>query len=441
MKKFVLTAVTFFSVLSLSAQYLEELSVEKQYPGNERAQAIYQTALEKQVNPRTTALRTSWIANRPGSNWFLSLEGGLAYLGTEYFRKIDFSDNIKPTGGIAIGKWFSPVWGLRINVTGAELQGVGSYGSAWYAGTKHTKTGYVTGDTEASMSFIQKNIFKKEENYKNTNLHLYKMSYIGGSVDFLLNLKNFFTPYNPKAVFNPVVYAGAGMAHTFAKKDLTAVNSLLVKGGLQLNFRLADAWEVYLAGEALLVPEYFDRQLGGDLPFDAVVNAKLGFTYRFNFRPFIKTPVIDQNQWNALNREINELRNRPQVVCPPVPVCPEVEPRKTEVVKNKQIELTPVFFTIGSSLVDGDQMLSIAKAALYLSENPNAKLEIAAYSDKKTGNTSYNMKLSEKRAKVVLETLTQKFGIDKSRLKISFYGDTVQPFAENDKNRVSIFVR
>jgi outer membrane protein OmpA-like peptidoglycan-associated protein len=441
MKKFLLSAVTLFSILSASAQYKEELSIANQFPGDERAEAMYRSAVEKQVNPRTTALRTAWMPNKPGSNWFFSLEGGFAYLGTEHYRKMKFSDNVKPTVGVSLGKWFSPVWGLRLNVTGAKLQGAGSYGSSWYVGTKNHETGYITGDTETSTDFIQRNIFKNEKTYRNTNLHLYGLTYIGGSVDFLLNLKNFFTPYNPNAIFNPVLYGGVGMTHTVGKKQLSSVNNLLVKGGLQLNLRLIDPLDVYLAAEAMVVPESFDRQLGGDLPVDAILNAKLGLTYRFNFRPFIKMPVIDQNQWDALNREINDLRNRPKVVCPPVPVCPEVvEQKKTEVV-TKQLELTPVFFGKGSSQVQDNQLLSVAKAAMYLSDNPKAKLEIAAYSDKKTGKSDYNLQLSEKRAKAVLDILIQKFGIDKSRLKISSHGDTVQPFAENDKNRVSIFVR
>jgi hypothetical protein len=37
--------------------------------------------------------------------------------------------------------------------------------------------------------------------------------------------------------------------------------------------------------------------------------------------------------------------------------------------------------------------------------------------------------------------LVSKFGIDKKRLILTHKGDTVQPFAENDLNRVTIFVK
>jgi outer membrane protein OmpA-like peptidoglycan-associated protein len=220
------------------------------------------------------------------------------------------------------------------------------------------------------------------------------------------------------------------------------VNSILEKAGLQLNFRLHDRWDFYIEGEALALPEHFDRHLGGDQTQDLLVNAKAGFTYRINFRHFIKAPLIDQDQLDALNNEINDLRNRQPVVCPPVTPCPP-PPAPVVVEKAKDVELDPVFFTIDSYVVRDNQLLSVAKAAQYLIDNPDARLEVAAYADKNTGNPKHNWTLSNNRVKAVVRVLTNKFGIDKSRLTTSFYGDTVQPYDEANytKNRVAIFIK
>jgi len=51
------------------------------------------------------------------------------------------------------------------------------------------------------------------------------------------------------------------------------------------------------------------------------------------------------------------------------------------------------------------------------------------------------MQISKKRAEAVAKVLIDKFGINKSRLTVSYKGDTVQPFAKNDDNRVTIFVK
>jgi outer membrane protein OmpA-like peptidoglycan-associated protein len=407
MKKLVLAVIAVFLVLSVKAQYVSDLLVENQYPGDEKAVVVSQTASEKQVNPKTSALRTTWLANRPGDNWFISVHAGMGGVYGEsrpHFAKPWnwFSDKEgywHPTLGFSVGKWFSPVWGLRLD---------GNYGSL--------------------------------ESFDNGDL-VTGADYIEGTIDYLVNLKNFFLPYNPKGLFNPVLYAGVGAIRTDKSGDSKAFYNIATKGGLQLNFRLNDAFNIFADGQLLLVPGNFDRNPHATvISSDVITNASIGFTYRINFRHFIKGAFVDQNQLDALNKEINELRNRPKVVCPPVVTCPEPEV-KQPVVERKEIELTPVFFKVNSFAVHDEQLVSIARAAHYLLDNPNAQLEIKAYSDKKTGKASYNMKLSEKRANAVANVLMKKFGISKNRLKISFYGDTVQPFAENDKNRVAIFVK
>jgi outer membrane protein OmpA-like peptidoglycan-associated protein len=447
MKNLFLTAVFLLSAFCVNAQ--KELSVANQYPGDEKAQGIYQTAVEKQSN--SSAVRTTWLANKPNSNWFISLEGGVSQLFDERYADYPFEKNIKPTGGIALGKWFSPVWGLRISASGGKLAGWNQPANGiWYVGQNGqiAQTGsYVIGDTPAKRQAIADRFLTARDG------DLYNdFSYANVTADFLLNLKNLFLPYNPKGFFNPVLYGGFGYVHTFGsgfdpfstakegRDDLSMVPNLGFKGGLQLNFRLCDSWNLYLEGEGLLVPENFDRYVGGKATYEGVASAKLGLTYRFNFRHFIKAPLYDQSEIDALNREINELRNRPTPVCPPVVVCPDPQPVVVEKPKETG-ELDPVFFLLDSHVVRDNQLVNVAKAAEYLISHPAAKLELASYADKKTGNPRYNLQLSKKRTDAVANVLVSKFGIDKKRLTLKHYGDTVQPFAENDWNRVTLFIK
>lgn len=412
MKNLFLTAAILLSSLCVSAQ--SNLAVQNQYPGDEKAQGVYDTAIEKQANEKTSALRTTWIANKPGSNWFIS---GFAGVGGNLSG--DRVDTKKPWNafdsdkegfwnlfyGGAIGKWFSPVWGLRLS---------GQYGET------------------NSFHRIEGTLVKKPTT-----------EYINGTMDFMVNLKNFFRPYNSKGFFNPVLYAGPGVIYTMENKEGNVTMpdfwNIAIKAGLQLNFRLHDRWDLFIDGNALMVPDGFDRDPEGTIASsDVIVNGSLGLTYKFNFRHFIKAPMYDAREIDALNREINQLRNRPEVVCPPVPVCPEPQVIVKEVEAKE--ELTPVFFTINSSVVRDNQLISVAKAAEYLINNPNAKLELASYADKKTGTPAYNMQISKKRSDAVAKVLVNKFGINKSRLVLKHYGDTVQPFDENDWNRVTIFV-
>jgi outer membrane protein OmpA-like peptidoglycan-associated protein len=438
MKNLFLTAVFLFSALCVNAQ--KELAVEKQYPGDARAQKRFETAASKQASEKTTALRTTWVANRPGDNWFLSIQGGgsgIISQGNTYIGKpLQWFDKTKrenegaywyPTAGVSLGKWFSPVWGLRVDANYGQLQ-----------------------------SFSKNDV--KDRDY---------FDFTSFTMNYVVNLKNFFTPYNPKAFFNPVLYVGAGTIYggkiwkytgKGGDKEGNCGFHMTEKAGLQLNFRLGSAVNLFLDGNAQLMPtQMFSWNWGVKNAKGVVANsglitsASIGFTFNFPFRSFIAAPFNDPAVIDALNAEISQLRNELKkwpaacppaktVECPPVPQCPPCPTVPVTPPPVQTQELTPVFFTKGSAVVRDNQLASVAKAAEYLINHPGSKLELASYADKKTGSAALNMQLSKKRSDAVAKVLVNKYHIDKNRLILKSYGDTVQPFAENDWNRVTIFV-
>ena len=78
------------------------------------------------------------------------------------------------------------------------------------------------------------------------------------------------------------------------------------------------------------------------------------------------------------------------------------------------------------------------KTLANLKENPKANVTITGYADVQTGNPKINMKYSQERAEALKKYITSKYGIDPSRIQTDAKGDTVQPFDEGVKNRVSI---
>ncbi|HBK33237.1 MAG TPA: hypothetical protein DDZ78_16670, partial [Porphyromonadaceae bacterium] len=119
------------------------------------------------------------------------------------------------------------------------------------------------------------------------------------------------------------------------------------------------------------------------------------------------------------------------------PECPEVAPQP--VAEESVYVPNVVFFRINSFKIDKGQQVSVYNTAEYLKANTDAKVNIVAYADKQTGTPEYNWSLSEKRAKAVADALINEYGIDSSRISVDWKGDTVQPYAENDWNRVAIF--
>jgi outer membrane protein OmpA-like peptidoglycan-associated protein len=442
MKTFFSVLIALLSIITVNAQNFGDLSVEKQYPDDSKAAEVYQAAVDRQVDPATKASKITWLANKPGNNWFFSLEGGLACLGTENFGNVDLKDNLKFTGGIALGRWFNPVLGTRLNVSAAKLSTYMTERATFYIGQNHpgpngqkNDHSYRTGD---GSQYFNNLFFKDGKSYKNG--YLCDFTYAAASVDLLINLKNLFTPYNPNAFFNPVIYGGIGYSHTLVDGERTAVNAIMEKFGLQLNFRIAKHVDIYLAGETMLVPEVFDRQVGGNLSQDNVLSAKVGLTYHFGFNNFIKAPLgvqtiiqPDQSQINALNDKINDLQARLAecLATPPVSATPEVKP----------IGLEPVFFELDKYVIRNSEKANIEKAANYLKDHPNVKLVLAGFADAKTGNPPYNMTLSKNRINAVADILVKTYGIDKTRLVLVAGGDASQPFKVNEQNRVVMFLK
>lgn len=449
MKKILFLAATLFVTSFASAQ----TSVRDQYPGDESAEKIYLDAVERQTKG-VKATKTSWVSNRARDNWFISFGGGVGMLHGDNSEVMDFSDRIGYQGNISIGKWVNPALGFRLNISGSQLQGFaptdGKHGDIiWYTGSNYNVPGHRNGKSYTQLAnysgadgqYIVKNYFDEFKKYGDDEGYNYEVLYGAASFDALWNLKNTFTQYNPKAFFNPVLYAGLGYAHTIKDDDRTAVNSIMGKVGLQLNFRLHDRWDFYLDAHGMILPENFDRQVGGEHSSDIVTNVTAGFTYKFNFRHFIKADFNDPTIVDGLNRKINELRDENERLRNrPVPTCPEC-PEPKVIVEEKIAYLpTPVFFSIGSSKITPNQYYAIDAAAKFLKENSSYKLELTGYADKATGSEKVNQKLSQQRVEAVAKMLVDKHGIDKARLITEAKGDKVQPFKENDWNRVVIFV-
>ncbi len=71
----------------------------------------------------------------------------------------------------------------------------------------------------------------------------------------------------------------------------------------------------------------------------------------------------------------------------------------------------------------------IGRVAEFLKKYPNAKGAIEGHTDN-VGGAAYNQKLSERRARAVMDYLVKKYGIDPARLEAKGYGLT-RPIASN----------
>jgi len=101
--------------------------------------------------------------------------------------------------------------------------------------------------------------------------------------------------------------------------------------------------------------------------------------------------------------------------------------KKVEV--GTKIVLNNIFFDFNKSTLRDESVAELNRLYKLLDELPTLKIEISGHTDN-IGSASYNQKLSENRAKAVVNYLTGK-GISKERLLFEGYGFS-QPIASND---------
>ncbi len=426
-----------------------------------------------QETKKKAAIKTTFLANKIHDNWFITLQGGVADLMSEESRYVSFGDRVKPTVGLSVGKWMSPVWGLRLNVTGAKLQGFATWNynedpyadagmGSWYLGANHPYGPYAsTNDyldvySNAAHGKFVRERFLDQNSPRTTSKgsgYDYNMKYMGGSIDFMWNLNNTFRPYYEKRFFEVLLMAGVAYTHTFKEAspvdgyDRTAVNLIGIKTAIQPKFRLSDAWDLNLEAQYYILPEVFDRRVGDGNTMDGLANYMVGLTYKFKKRNFEEPMLMDQALIDDLNRQINELRAAPPVQkdnC-----CDDLKARLQRIedmlnkpqpqqVKEKERLKVVVYFIIDKHDVRPTEMYKLDEIAAFMSKYPNVRVSVSGYADVKTAYPEYNMKLSERRSNEVIRILTTKYKIDRNRFTSKSYGDTVQPFDINELNRAVI---
>ncbi|WP_321437035.1 OmpA family protein [uncultured Bacteroides sp.] len=334
-------------------------------------------------------------------NWFIQGQVGGQCTLSEHHKQSSFGDKLSPNAALSVGKFFSPEMGARIQLGG------------WTSG-----------------------------NY--TTNHSFNVDYLNVNADALFNLTNIFLPYKEDRTFNLIGIMGLGYVNRFKKTSENINGSskfFAPRIGLQTDFKLNDAVSLNLEANANFYHDSFNGIVGGT-KYDAPINVLAGITYRFKNRGFKTVDAADPTLIQSLNDQINAQRGQIdelKACCDKKEVPAEPKTIIKEVPAEKAALNSMVCFRIGKAKIDATQEVSIYQAAQYLKQNPDAKIVIASYCDKKTGTAKFNQKLSEKRSAAVAKVLKEKYGINESRFIFENNGDKKQPFSEkNAWNRVTI---
>ena len=339
------------------------------------------------------------------SYMFVSLQGGA----TRSFTNGQLERKWAPMGALSLGGYFAPFLGARIQANGWTWK-------------------------EDQLDFSD----------------TYRSTYYGGNLDLLLNVSRIFYPKTDVLV-DAVLLGGGGVHYArFNTDGPTAHEGLLamkgnrwtsnVRLGGQLGINVTKSVAVLLEGGYHRVHDHYNTMIKAERwwPYAMVgLSYKLGHhTKQRTTAPASTITMQDvsadqQASTGTANRDVTETKPKPKVE----------EPVKTEkIVKPAPAKQTEsIFFRIGQSAIGSQQAATINQIVQWAKDHPEATIAMTGYADKGTGTAKINQVISERRVAAVKDALVKK-GIAASRISTKALGDTVQPFSENDQNRVVIVI-
>jgi outer membrane protein OmpA-like peptidoglycan-associated protein len=357
--------------------------------------------------------KTEYVFN---PHWYVQIQP----LGLQHtLGEVDFGDLNSYTVQAAIGRQFSPIFGARLAV------------NAW-----QSKAG--------SKVLDQQDV---EHKFK------WSWKYVAPSIDLTVNLSNALCGFNPNRVFNLSLLAGLGANIGFSNDDAATAKAginglynnlsteakkiwddadnldyiwdgskvrLLGRVGLAADFKVSDKVSIGLEANANTLNDHYNSKKAGnwDWYFNALAGVKinLGKTYETRVIPPLEPEI----------RYVEKVVEK--VVEVPAPAVEREALRRD------------IFFIINKTDIRPEEANKVKEIADYLNKYPTAKVVVTGYADAGTGNDKINDRLAAGRADVVVKSLVNDYGISMGRISYDSKGSRVQPFAENDLNRVSICI-
>ncbi|MDE6644566.1 MAG: OmpA family protein [Muribaculaceae bacterium] len=311
-----------------------------------------------------------YLVNNFSSNWFITLQGGVANSMTKDLARPGVGDRFAPAAGLYVGKYFSPIIGVRAGFDWFQAKGMKDF----------------------------------------------KLNNLGAAGDVMLNLTNWWCGYNPDRVFNASIYAGLGGYFNTMKVKNEWVNAhhqfLTARAGLLLDFNLSRNFALGLdlraVGADKSVAELSDHK---SLTGEILVSA----TYKFNKSTW-NAPVVAvvpefedcepiKARLQAANARIEDLEAQLKA-CLNRPV--------EKVVETSKAPLATIYFTIGNSTLNSVDRKVLGAVAEQIKASGKS-YTLTGWADTYTGTDAINARLRVNRAKSVEKALINN-GVPASKL-------------------------
>ena len=352
-------------------------------------------------------------------HWYGQIQGGVAHTVGE----TAFMDLLSPAGALSLGYQFNPTLGLRVGASGWQAKG------------------------------------------NSIPIEVYKFNFLQGNVDLTFHLANLFG-YNHKRVLDPYALIGGGAAFGFKNgaNNVKAVKpaeyfaylwdksliSPVGRVGLGFDIRLSENVALNLEVNGNVLSDRFNSKKAGnpDYQYNALAGLKINFgkatrpsaKYLAELAAAEAAAAAEKARLEAERAaKLAAEKAAAEKAAAEKALADKLAAEKAAAERlAAEMRQVNTFFTINSAVISDEEAAKLIRYIDWLKANPSVNLSIAGHADKGTGNKRINQKLSDQRAAAVKAFLTER-GIAESRIvSIVGNGDLIQPFAENDLNRVVI---
>ncbi len=354
--------------------------------------------------------------------WYFGVKGGASLT----IGETSYKDLISPRAALDLGYQFSPVFGLRGELSGWQGKGA---------------------------------LPKYPE--------LYKFNFGQLNLDATFDLCNLFGDYKYDRLINPYLFAGIGGNYRFNNDEAMAIaskfpaenylwdsNTLSFTGrfGIGADIRLSDLVAIELEVADNLLSDHFNSKIGDTkVEFDYQYTALAGLKFSFGAakkRAAAKVAAAEAAAAKAAAEKAAAEKAAAEKAAAEKAAAEKAAAEKAAAEKAaaekaaKDAALATVeniYFVIDETNITDDEQKKVDHIIAIMKQYPEASVMISGYADKNTGNAKRNMTLSEKRAAVVTEALVNA-GISADRISSEYFGDTKQVSETPEKNRVAVCV-
>ena len=359
-----------------------------------------------------------YLFNRMRDNWFIDAEGGVGIFMSRYDSKADFKDRLGAKVNLHIGKWFSPLIGVRFGGDFEQLKGatwVGNYAALGYRCWP--------------------------ELYKDGKYAPTHFNDVGVTGDVLFNVSNWLFAYKPNRFYNAIFYVGVDANWVFAREGARPVSdgkwsyganddedhcrNYSVHGGLLNSFAITKRFDLLLDMRFDFLQEHSDGAGMGYRTWNEYPSLMVGISYKIGKTDWNAPVLAVCPEWRYTDAEgddltarLNDANNKINDLEQQLRKCLERKPEAASLVPGGAVADAPlatVYFPINRTDVLGVQR-NVVNAVAEVMKNESRDYVLTGWADNYTGNDEINTRLRKGRVATVKKELVNK-GVADGRLE------------------------